>query len=132
MKIIIVRRLVVHFTFCKPVGPKQIRVKLMSTIYKLINPRRACAGGLRYLSCVSVCTCVPVPTLASTSFVSTCQVRYVRLSFRLFLISTGVFSIEPSVQKLWRERANMQMSIVPLFAHFEHHACISRYLKNKH
>ena len=44
------------------------------------NPRRACAGGLLYLSCVSV------TTLTSTSFISTFQVRYVRLSFRLYSI----------------------------------------------
>ena len=50
----------------------------------IINPRRACAGGLRYLSCVSVC--VTVTTLASTSFVSTFRVRYVQISCRLFSI----------------------------------------------
>ena len=33
-----------------------------------------------------VCVCVSVPTLASTMFVSTVQVRYVRLSFRLYSI----------------------------------------------
>ena len=49
--------------------------------YIIINPRHACAGGLWYL-----CMCVSVPTLASTLFVSTFQVRYIRLSFRLFSI----------------------------------------------
>ena len=35
---------------------------------------------------VCMCVCVSVTTLASTLFVSTCQVRYVQLSFKLFLI----------------------------------------------
>ena len=33
----------------------------------LVNPRRACAGGLRYLSCVSIC--LSVTTLAVTLFI---------------------------------------------------------------
>ena len=33
-----------------------------------------------------MCVCVSVTTLAQTSFISTFQVRYVRFSFRLFLI----------------------------------------------
>ena len=55
--------------------------------YKLINPRRACAGGLRYLSCVSVClsVCLSVTTLATTSFILTLKVRYVGVYYRLFL-----------------------------------------------
>ena len=52
--------------------------------------------------CLYVCVCVSVTILASTSFVSTFQIRYVQLSFRLYSIF---------VQKLWREKANMQMSI---------------------
>ena len=35
--------------------------------------------------CVCVSVCLSVTTLASTSFVSTFQVRYVQLSFRLNL-----------------------------------------------
>ena len=44
-------------------------------------------------------------------------------------------SINPSVQKLWREKANMQMSMYLsrlALAGFEYRACISRYLKAKH
>ena len=52
-----------------------------------------------------------VPTLASTSFVSTVQVRYVWLSFRLYLVFNSWISIEPSIQKLCREKANMLMNI---------------------
>ena len=83
---------------------------------QVFNPRHACAGRLRYLSCV-LCVCVYMSvsvcltTLASTSFVSTFQVRYVRLSFRLFLIFNSWISIKPSVQKLWCEKAYMLMSI---------------------
>ena len=43
----------------------------------------ACAGGLRYLSCLSVC--LSVTTLAATSFVLTLKVRYVGVYYRLFL-----------------------------------------------
>ena len=40
-----------------------------------------------YGTCLCVCVCLSVcTTLASTSFVSTFQVRYVRLSFRLYSI----------------------------------------------
>ena len=48
--------------------------------FGIINPRRACAGGLLYLSCVSVMT------FSATSFVSTLESRYVRVDYRLFLI----------------------------------------------
>ena len=42
---------------------------------------------LVYVSvCVCVCVCVSVTILASTSFVSTFQIRYVQLSFRLYSI----------------------------------------------
>ena len=53
-----------------------------------VNPRRACAGGLRYLSCLvclSVSVCLSVTTLAATSFVLTLKVRYVGVYYRLFL-----------------------------------------------
>ena len=44
-------------------------------------------GAHTVLSClVCLCVCMSVTTLVSTSFISTFQVRYVRLSFRLFLI----------------------------------------------
>ena len=77
-----------------------------------INPRRTCAGGLRYLSCVSVCVCVSVTTLASTLFVSMFQVRYVWLSFRLYSIFK---SIKP-VQKLWRDNNNTQKAALAKLA----------------
>ena len=38
------------------------------TCMSMINPQHACAGGLRYLSCV--CVCLSVTTLAPTSLVS--------------------------------------------------------------
>ena len=49
-------------------------------VFNIFNPRRACAGGLLYLSCVSVMT------FSATSFVSTLESRYVRVDYRLFLI----------------------------------------------
>ena len=33
---------------------------IVYTLPEVINPRRACAGGLRYLVCVCVCVCVSV------------------------------------------------------------------------
>ena len=33
-------------------------VSVALLVVNIINPRRACAGGLRYLSCVCVCLCV--------------------------------------------------------------------------
>ena len=52
--------------------------------------------------CVSVCA--PTPT----TLVSTLKMRYVGIYLTWFLIRG--FSINPSVQKLWREQANMQIS----------------------
>ena len=53
----------------------------------------------------------------------------------MFRFLTHGFLIKPSVQKLWFEKANMQMSIYslrPVLARFECRACISRYLKAEH
>ena len=54
----------------------------------------ACAGGLRYLSCVCVCVSVCLCTPAPTSLVSTLKMRYVG-GFSCFLIRG--FSINPFV-----------------------------------
>ena len=35
-----------------------IIIFMMHLVECIINPRRACAGGLRYLSCMCVCLCV--------------------------------------------------------------------------
>ena len=80
--------------------------------------------------CLSVCVsvCLSVMTFSATSFVSTLESRYVQVDYRLFLIHG--FSINPSVQKLWREKANMQISSYrsqPVLARFEYRAYISRY-----
>ena len=56
-----------------------------------------------------------------------------RLGFPSFL--TRGFSKKPSVGKLWREKANMQMSSYrsrPVLARFEYRAYISRYLQVAH
>ena len=50
----------------------------------LINPRRACTGGLRYLSCV--CVCLSFTTLSATSVVSTQKMWYVGVCLRLFSV----------------------------------------------
>ena len=54
----------------------------MCVYIPIINPRRACAGGLRYLSCVCVCVCTPAPT----TLVSTLKMGYVGVYLRLFLL----------------------------------------------
>ena len=58
--------------------------------------------------CLSVCLCVypSVPALAASASVETSKQRYSRVSFRLILD----FDSWISVQKLWREKAYMQMS----------------------
>ena len=89
------------------------------------NSRRACAVGLRYLSCVSVCLLQlywqhPSFLRGTLGFI---------LGYSRFLMCG--FSINPSVHKLWREKANMQMSMYLsclALAGFEYRACISRYL----
>ena len=61
------------------------------------------------MSCVCVClsVCLSVTTLAATSFVFTLKSRYVGFCYRIL---TRGFSKKPSIRKLWREKANMQMS----------------------
>ena len=46
------------------------------------------------------------------------------LGFSRFL--TRGFSINPSVQKLWREKANMQMNMYVVLAACKYGACMSR------
>ena len=66
---------------------------------------------LQYLLCVSVClsvclsVCVCV-CLAATAFISACNERNLRHYYRLFLDSSSWIFEKPSVQKLWREKAN--------------------------
>ena len=49
----------------------------------LVNPRRACAARVRYLSvCLSVCY---RSSSYSVSFISTCNERHLRHYYRLFL-----------------------------------------------
>ena len=76
-----------------------------------INPRRACAGGLRYLSCVCVCLCLSVTAPAPTALVSTLKMRYVGVYLRLFsLFNSWIFDKSFSSEVIWRQQANMQMS----------------------
>ena len=55
--------------------------------------------------CVSVC--LSVPALAASASVETSNQRYPLVSLRILIRG---FLKKPSVQKLWREKANMQMS----------------------
>ena len=63
---------------------------------------------------VCVCVCLSVPALAASASVETSKQRYSRVSLRLMC---GV-SKKPSVQKLWREKANMQCHRLPLSRSF--------------
>ena len=78
----------------------------------VINPRRACAEGYcSCLVCLSVCLCVCVfPAQAASASIETSKQRYTRVSLRLFLDFDSWISKKPSVQKLWHEKANTQMS----------------------
>ena len=83
----------------------------------VINPRRTCARVTVVVLCVclsvclSVCVCLCVfPTLDASASIETSKQRYTRVSLRLFLDFDSWISKKPSVQKLWREKANTQMS----------------------
>ena len=60
------------------------------------------------LVCVSVYP--SVPALAASASFETSKQRYSRVSLRLFLDYMCGVSKKPSVEKLWRGKANMQMS----------------------
>ena len=77
------------------------------------------------LVCVYVClsVCVSVTTVVATSLVSMLKMGF-GLGFSRFL--TCGFAINPSVQKLWGEKADMQMSMYlsgPVLVRFEYRAC---------
>ena len=57
--------------------------------------------------CVSLCN----TTLSAASVVSTLKVRYVWVYLRVFSVFNSWIFDSPSVQKLWREKANMQISM---------------------
>ena len=79
-----------------------------------------------------MCVCLSVTTPVPTSLVSMLKIRYVGVYPRLLICG---FSINPTVQKLWHEKGNMQMSMYlsrTVLAGFEYRACISRYLKAEH
>ena len=67
-----------------------------------INPRRACARVTVVVQCVCVCVCVSV-----CSYSSCFSVRWNQQT--TILTGLSVWSL-PFVQKLWREKGNMQMS----------------------
>ena len=76
----------------------------------IINPRRACARVTVVVLCVCLSVYPSVPALAASASVETSKQRYSRVSLRLFLDYMCGVSKKPSVEKLWREKANMQMS----------------------
>ena len=55
-----------------------------------MNPQRACAEGLQYLLCVSVCVCVSVclsvNTLPAVASISLIKLRYEQLQFFILFI----------------------------------------------
>ena len=64
--------------------------------------------------CLCVCLCVSVypsvPALAGSASVETSKQRYSRVLLGFSWINMCGVSKKPSVEKLWRGRANMQMS----------------------
>ena len=82
---------------------------------KVINPRRACARVTVLVLCVCVCVCVypsvclfQVQLLQRTFTPAINDSRGFLVGFSWILIRG--FSKKPSLQKLWREKANMQIS----------------------
>ena len=83
----------------------------------VVNPRHACARVTVVVACVCLCVCVclsvcvcvclSVPALAASVSVETSKQWYSRVSF--LGLMCGV-SKKPSIEKLWREKVNMQMS----------------------
>ena len=69
---------------------------------------------------VSVClsVCPSVPALAASASVETSKQRYSRVSLSFSWINMCGVSKKPSIQKLWRGKANMQMSWSSLSAAF--------------
>ena len=89
------------------------------------------------LVCVCVCVFVCLLPLSRQhrSFLRSKYGMYgTRLGFPSFL-TCGFSKKKTSVQKLWREKANMQMSSYrsrPVLARFEYRTYISRYLQAAH
>ena len=82
--------------------------------------------------CVCICVCVSVCYHSSANIARFYALNKVCRGFARFLIRG--FSKNPSVQKLWREKGNMQMTMYLsrlVLAGFEYRACIRRYLKAK-
>ena len=93
---------------------------IIVALVHLINPRRACAGGLLYLSCVSV----SVMTFSATSFVSTLKSRYVGVDYRLFLIFNSWILDKPfdpfrSNMARKSQYANKQLPLTTRFSPFQ-------------
>ena len=84
-----------------------------------------------------VCVCVSVRSPAPIFFslvISTLKMRYVGV-YRFSRFLTRGFSIKPTIKELWREKANMQMSMYvprPVLAALKYRACMSRYIKAEH
>ena len=94
----------------------------MSGYYLVVNPRRACAGGLRYLSCVCVSVCLSVTTLSATSVVSTLKMRYVGVCRRLFSVfNSWIFdkSFRSKVMSKKSQYANKQLPLATGFSPFQ-------------
>ena len=87
-------------------------------VLHFINPRRACAGGLLYLSCVSVSVClyvcVSVMTFSATSFVSTLESRYVGVDYRLFLIFNSWIFDKPFRSEVMARKSQYGNEQLPL------------------
>ena len=88
------------------------------TYNSVINPRCACAA--RVTLCVCLCVCLlPLLQLQRSFQPATNGIYSIVLDFSW--IEARGFSKNPSVQKLWREKANMQISYSSpraVFAHF--------------
>ena len=90
-----------------------------------INPRRACARGLQYLVCLSVCLCVCVRVCVCFPYSGTSRNQAYKQQYQRLQRDTGNikrdFSLKRFVPKLWRRLLTSSSSgvvsgiLVPFF-----------------
>ena len=86
---------------------------MLCEVDSIINPRRACAGGL-WLSCLFFC--LSVTTLIIVRFYGLPKVFAALLGFSSFL--TRGFSGKPFIGKLWGAICNEQLTLSTGFSPF--------------
>ena len=96
---------------CPVTVVQRYRDGVCSLLFHLLNPRRACARVTVLVLCVCVypCVCLFQVQLLQRTFTPAINDSRGFLAGFSWILIRG-FSKKPSLQKLWREKANMQMS----------------------